>query len=373
MGNEKQFERTLLTTRARDCKPTVPIWIWEDFIPLGEIVIFSGNPDVGKGCVVSDVVSRVTNCLDFPTGTRARACEVLIMSAEDSYEEYTARLIAAEAKMGAVDYLEKVEIREGARKTELEFALDSDLDALGKWLKKHPATALVIIDPISAYFGKSKLNDKQEVRRVMKPMQDLCKEHRVSIIGVEHFNKTIGQSAIHRLSGSVALVAGPRAAFMFAKVPNDEGMYEMHYIKANRAKKKTGLRYSIVGVQVVFDGKPLSETVPRIIWEGEAKGTADDLLNAEQGAGEDNRTMRATVWLKTYLIEPKLSSAVESAGKDAGHSRNALREAKEALHVKARKLGSAWWWYPDTYIERVPTPELADIFPTGRKPDDSAY
>jgi hypothetical protein len=355
---------TLLTIRASGVKATSVVWMWENYLPLGELVVFSGNPDVGKGCVISDVVSHVTRMTDFPTGPCLHGGEVLMLASEESHGKLKARLLAAGADTDAVDFANKVEIRQGATRREIDIAFDTDMQLLDDWLKETPTVAMVTIDPISAYFGKLKMNDKQDVRKVFGPMQELCTKYQVTILCNEHFNKQTGMSAIHRIGGSVAITAGPRAAFMFAKVPGEDGQYAMHYIKGNDAKVKQGLRYTIEGVYITDDGVQLPETVPHVIWGGVAEGTADDLLNNEQGLREDSSAARAVEYLKRVLVRPMLADEVIN-NRPSNCGRDAIYKAKTVLKIKARSnsKGGAWMWYP---------PEITDdkdaINPFGPQP-----
>ena len=167
------------------------------------------------------------------------------------------------------------------------------------------------------------------------------KASRVAIVAVEHFNKRVDVSAIHKMGGSVAMVAAARAAFMFAKIPDDEGQHVMHFVKGNLAKRKVGLRFSIAGKDIGSLGE-----VPYIVWGEEDTGTADDLLRAEKGTSEDNRAARAAKFLKAYLTEEKPADDVLAEAKKNNVSRDALYEVKNTLGIKALKRGRQWFWKP---------------------------
>ena len=79
--------------------------------------------------------------------------------------------------------------------------------------------------------------------------------------------------------------------------------------------------------------------------------TAADLARVRRGkddeAAREGRAERAADWLVEFLkAGPRASTEVMTAGKMAGHSRNALFEAKKLLGARAEKttLEGGWRW-----------------------------
>ena len=88
--------------------------------------------------------------------------------AEDDPEDTTKpRLMAAGADLTRVHLLRCVRITQGANKAERMLALDTDLKLLEAELVANPAIKLVVIDPITTYFGKANVNRDQELRTVL--------------------------------------------------------------------------------------------------------------------------------------------------------------------------------------------------------------
>jgi putative DNA primase/helicase len=92
------------------------------------------------------------------------------------------------------------------------FSLISDLEALQQKIKSMGDVKLVIIDPISAYFGGVGKVDSfrtTDVRAVLTPLVTLAAELKVAMIGVMHFNKKLDiTNALLRISDSLAFGAG---------------------------------------------------------------------------------------------------------------------------------------------------------------------
>lgn len=367
-----------LVIRCLDDVEEKPVeWLWPNRIPLSAVSAFTGNPDTGKTMAYCDLVARVTTNRDFPDAKMPDgvAGQVIMLCAEDDYSRVIKpRLIAAGADTSAIFLIEKVEIRQGARRDERMFALDTDLTKLEEELEEKDSSlgsipqtyALIVIDPVSSYFGKGNMNSKQDVRAVFNRLTSMCEHHRVTVLVVEHFNKRVDVNAIHKMGGSVALTAATRAAFMFANVQDEDGQYVMHFIKGNFAKRKTGLRFTFGDKEVESLGvdpetrKPYR--VPYIIWGVEDQGTADDVLRSERGASEDNRAARAAKFLAEYLTEERPSKDVESEAEKRNISHNALWQAKKDLEIKAVRHDGQWYWKPQPTASQPPASS-----PTGQE------
>lgn len=338
-----QFSEELVFTSMDSIEEKSIDWLWKNRIPLSAVTIFTGNPDTGKTTALCDIAARVSSFRSFPdVKDHTFGGYVVWLSAEDDAAKVLKpRLMAAGASLEKIRVLERVEIRQGARRDERMFALDEDLKKLDAAIKAK-GDSLVIIDPISSYFGKGNMYKAQDVRNVTNRLAALCENRRVAVIAVEHFNKRTDVAAIHKTGTSGALIAAARAAFMFAKVPNEDGQYVMHFVKGNFAKRKVGLRFAIDDKKV---GK-LAEPQPFIQWGGEDTGTADDLLAAEKGLSENGRAKRAAKFLLEYLTEEKPADDLLAEAKKRNISRDALYEVKRELGIDAVKRAGAWYWKP---------------------------
>ena len=102
---------------------------------------------------------------------------MLILSAEDGAADTIApRLYAAEADLGSVYIIKSV--MEGAdRRT---FNLQHDLALLEAECKRIGDVALIIIDPVSSYLGKTDSHKNAEVRGVLEPIGEFAERMDVS-------------------------------------------------------------------------------------------------------------------------------------------------------------------------------------------------
>ena len=82
--------------------------------------------------------------------------------------------------------------------------------------------ALVIIDPVSAYLGRTDSHNNSEVRAVLSPLSRLAEKHNAAVVCVTHLNKGTGSNAVYRTTGSLAFGAAARMVLVIGKDPNNE-------------------------------------------------------------------------------------------------------------------------------------------------------
>jgi hypothetical protein len=352
----EQFSEEIVFKSMADVEEKPVKWMWQNKIPLSAVTVFTGNPDTGKTMAYCDLAARVSSYTPFPDVERDDQGHprhifggyVLLLAAEDDYARVIKpRLMAAGATLGNIAYIEKVAIRQGARRDERMFALDEDLKKLEVSIgdgKNRRSVSLIIIDPISSYFGKGSMYKAQDIRNVFNRLTAMCEQHSVSVVAVEHFSKRTDVAAIHKLGGSVAITAAARAAFMFAKVPDEDGQYVMHFIKGNLSKRKVGLRYTIDDKKIAT----LPDPIPFIKWGAADAGTADDLLTAEKGLGEGRKRDKCVEWLKGILAEgEKPSRQVYEEGEAAGFSGDTIKRAlREGGFPKPKQKRDGWYMQP---------------------------
>jgi len=228
-------DRSLETTCLADVVPKVLEWFWKDRIPKNKQTIFSGNPDVGKTLVLLHIIACYTAGREWPDGTKNdnEPGDVLLLAAEDNLEDtLTPRLIAAEADLSRIHFVKLISLSTDRKQKRL-FALDSDIERIENKLKENPQIGLIVIDPVSSYLGKADMNKEQSLRAVLTPVGELAEEKSVTIIGNSHFNKRVDVSALHKVSGAVAMTGVARAVWLFARDDKDKGLFHMLLGKGN--------------------------------------------------------------------------------------------------------------------------------------------
>ena len=148
---------------------------------------------------------------------------MIILSAEDGEADtIVPRLYAAEADLGRVHIISAVRTDENGRRG---FNLQADLELLEQKILEIGDVALISIDPISSYLGKTDSHKNAEVRGVLEPISEMAERMRVAVLSVTHFSKTGAANttkAFHRFIGSIAFVGAPRIAFAVIEDAEDK-------------------------------------------------------------------------------------------------------------------------------------------------------
>jgi hypothetical protein len=337
----------LLSRLAADITPEKIEWYWIGRLARGKHTCLGGEPGTGKSQVTIDITATVTRGGKWPCdeGTAPRG-SVIILSAEDSAADtIVPRLMAAGADLERVHIISAVCQIDG--KGRRSFNLQTDIELLEAKIAEVGDVALVIIDPVSSYLGKTDSHKNSEVRGVLEPLGEMGERKRVGVLSVTHFNKGANFTrALHKFIGSVAFVGAPRIAFAVIEDAENEGRVLVLHAKNNLAAPPKGLAYRIAQT-IIGDGIPASH----VLWDLEPVSiTATEALAAEAGAA-GNRTAgdEAREFLRDILADgPVPQKEIEDAAEGNGLAWATVRRAKDRLHVKAQRqsegaTGSGRW------------------------------
>ena len=244
---------------------------------------------------------------------------------------------------------------------ERAFNLAEDLEVLERAIDATDGCRFVIVDPISAYLGKTDSHKNAEVRAVLAPLGELAARCGVAVVAVTHLRKGEGV-AIYRAMASLAFVAAARAVFAAAFDPQDESRARRFLVpvKNNLGNDGDALAYRLLGA----DGE-----IPHIAWEKETvKVDVDELLSGQvkrPGPAPQGRD-EAAEWLGVELANgPRSSQELFREARKEGISKRTLQRAKRVLGVVARKTrfdGEWTWELPEGRHEaHQPLPETENL------------
>ena len=172
--------------------------------------------------------------------------------------------------------------------------LQHDLDLLEKKVAEIGDVALVIVDPVSSYLGKTDSHKNSEVRGVLEPLSEMAERTRVAILSVTHFSKAGANNttkALHRFIGSIAFTGAPRAAFAVIEDGEDASRRLFLHAKNNLAQAPQGLAFRLE--QCLVGNGILAS---RIFWDADPVAiTANEALAAERPVTKPERPRR-TLW-----------------------------------------------------------------------------
>lgn len=316
--------------------PTEVQWLWPGRIPAGRLTVLAGDPGCGKSHLSIDIAARISRAKDWPDGTEA--CErgsVLLLGAEDDLSDTVRpRIDAANGdpeRIGAIDMVRHDDGRQHM------FCLDQDIAHLETLVREIGDVRMIIVDPISAYMGRSDSHNNAEVRGVLLPLQHLASRHNLAVLAITHLSKS-DRSAMYRAMGSLAFVAVARCAWFCIKDPDDDEKRLFMPLKNNIAPDRSGLQYSI---------RPATynEKIACVSWGDVVDRNLDELMSANGAGGLSVKN--ASKWLREKLADGAQSvSQLKTDAEEEDFSWATIKRAKKSLAIKSSKSGldSGWLW-----------------------------
>ncbi|MBE3602485.1 AAA family ATPase [bacterium] len=330
----------LIGQRADSIRPRKVEWLWQGYLPLSKLSVFSGDPGEGKSTLTLDLAARVTTGGRFVDGTQAPQGGVVLLTGEDDADDtIVPRLKAAEADLSRIQIITCAQ-PDGEAGPRL-LTLPADIPEIADAVRKLQAR-LVVIDPLSSFLaGEVDANSDHDVRRVLAALADMATNTGAAVLLVRHLNKGSGQKAMYRAGGSIGVVAAARAAYLVGRVPDEpSGLRAIVPIKNNLAPlpKPRG-----------FWLKPgeAGESA-RVEWSFEELNIGAEELLGDGGGARDTKLDDACRFLSEALKDgPRPSREIRDRAGERGISKMTLRRAREALGIEAFKRGrgdAGGWW-----------------------------
>ena len=329
----------LVSRCAAEISPEKIQWLWPSRLARGKHTCIAGEPGTGKSQLSIAMIAIVTTGGEWPCAEGwAPIGSAIILSAEDgAADTIVPRLLAAGADLERVHVVSAVRHTDGSRRS---LSLQHDLDLLEKKIAEVGDVALVVVDPVSSYLGKTDSHKNSEVRGVLEPLSEMAERTRVAILSVTHFSKAGSNNttrALHRFIGSIAFTGAPRAAFAVIEDAEDTSRRLFLHAKNNLAQAPQGLAFRLEQCLVGND-----ILASRIFWDADPVAiTANEALAAE-AAGSETRTGKADAmeFLQAALPGGQIPAAdVKRMAREHGLTDKAIRSAREALGVKVTRNG----------------------------------
>jgi putative DNA primase/helicase len=344
----------LVTRCVADINAQPVRWVWPGRIALGKVTMLAGHPGTGKSQLALAIGATVTAGVRWPVDdTKAEPGSVIILSAEDDpADTIRPRLEAAGADLSRCHVIEAAQdVGDGGKPRRRAFSLIDDLARLDAELRRIGDVVLVIIDPITAYLGKTDSHRNAEVRAVLAPLAELAAQHGIAMLAISHLRKSLAGDAVLQITGSLAFTAAARAVYIVARDPDDPARRVFLPAKNNFGDDQTGYAYRIEPVSLA-NGIGTS----RIVWEPELVTlTADEALVARDRKN-DGSTKRdsAAQWLAEVLSEgPVPVATLQTGTAAAGFSWGTMRRAADSLGIVTEKTGydGGWAWRRPEVVE----------------------
>ena len=323
-------EKTVKLISGRDVKTESPVWLWRDWLALGQLTILAGPSQAGKTSIAIEIAARLSAGLPMPDGKASPKCFIVIWSGEDSFGILKARYLAAGGDVDRLFFVAATD-KTGA---ETYFDPATDIDKLDVAMSNLDEPILLIVDSIvSAVRGD--MNMANVVRRALQPIKDLVDKHQAAFIGITHLAKNSqGNRPVERVIGSQAFGALPRSVWIAIE---DSSGSERNTDRRVLVRSKTsygayggGYEYRILNF-VLHDGVETS----RLQFGSHIEGAPEDIIALAEGVGQNAYKQKLACELLKELLKggPKPCKELYEAAEQESLSKATLRRAKDSLGV----------------------------------------
>jgi RecA/RadA recombinase len=333
----------LLTTCLGDVEPMPVRWLWRNRIP-SKLTVIAGPPGMGKSQITLRIAATVSTGGSWPDGTPCEQGSVLMVCGEDDpADTILPRLMAAGGDPERVHMIDAIKGEHGSR----PWCLEGGTEAIEMALGSRHDVRLIVIDPITAYYGRANSHSSAEVRALLAPLMRLADHHQIAVVVVTHLNKGMGLDSVNRITGSNALPAASRITYVVGEHPHEEDAYCIAVAKSNLSPVKTG-----IGYRVVSDRVNGGIETSKVEWmPGHVDVSGDELLSQPRESDEDLDVNSAKGQAAAFLLEQLRDGAVATKtlierADEAGIAEKTLRRAKDRIHVRATRPGGRgpWVW-----------------------------
>jgi AAA domain len=305
--DEHQGRRVI---RLDSVQPEPVKWLWPDRIPRRKVSIWFGDPGAAKSKASCAVAAAVSTGAALPDAQSTTPASVLFFTNEDgAADTIVPRLDQGKAERSRI-YLDHEPL-----------TLDeSGLSYLRRTIERHQP-ALVFIDSLEGYTGaRVDMHRGNHVRPMFSELGQIAEQCDCAIVVIHHANKSEIRKAIHRVTGSVGIVAAVRMVQLFGVDPLDENAGAMITVKAN---------ISPVGKSTGYRIEPFE-------WTGASQLTADDLLGPQRA---DPMLQEAIALLERALANgPRPVDEVSAEARAYGISQMTLRRARQQLGIQPTRV-----------------------------------
>lgn len=279
MPIQKKIEYTFV--RLSDVKFEKQEFLWNPYIPIGEITVMYAAGGTGKSFATIGIAADITTGHSLPVygmeQTAINPERVLFISAEDNESTILNRMTETGGNPKNCFVLKTPKTKKDLDTDSFLLPQNKDdierIQAFSRLLEQI-RPKLVIIDPWSVYIGDDKnMNKANDVRAITNILTVLAKEYNCAILIVAHVNKMPQmENANNAVSGSTALIDSARSALCIRSFGADSDRRVIIQTKSNYQKKAKSVCYKIIN-----QGE---NRTARFEWDSFSDLTEDDLTNA---------------------------------------------------------------------------------------------
>lgn len=294
-------------------------WLWYPFIPYGKVTIIQGDPGEGKTTLVLQIIARLTKGESIIDEKEKTPINVIYQTAEDGLADtIKPRLLSADADCSKVIVIDDRDTPLTMRDVRLEQAI------------VETSAKLVVLDPIQGFLGADvDMHRANEIRPIMKHISELAEKYKCAVILIGHMNKcSVGKSAYRGL-GSIDFQAAARSVLIVGRIKDEPEIRVVCQTKSSLAPEAKAVAFRL-NEETGFE------------WIGELDITADDLLS---GTVKGTKKQAAMDFLENLLADGQISQKeIIELARQKGISDKTLRNAKDELKIKSKRVNNQWHW-----------------------------
>lgn len=363
-------EREVIVTNLAGIEPKRLRFLWWPYLPLGKVVIVAGAPGHGKSQLTALMAAMATRADFYPSDVPERS-RVVVMSAEDDLEDtIVPRLLAVKADLTRVDTINVRTTFPDGLTADGMIRVPGDVPTVYGYVKAHPDTRLVILDPVVSFFGREHSSTvNQDVRDALDPLVAIAKQYALTVVVVLHLNKSDSREFSARVAESHGFQALARCVLALGPDPDDtdgeRGSRKVLAItKANLAGAGNHALRCEVRSAVAYDSR--NEPIPtsELVLTGKCEISADDLL---MSSSERTTRIEAGEWLAEFVGDRwvKVGDVRKAAISDGWSWRTIERIRQAGGYKRAKQPGvehGPWWIASQDHQGGVPgTGGLGDV------------
>jgi hypothetical protein len=354
--NPKGGYSAIVGIRMEDVEAGPVVWLWPGRLPLGKALVISGAPGTNKSMLSLALVTCVTNGWNWPDGeaNTMGPQDVLIAATEDDLETtIKPRLMAMGAGMTRITAIKNVvNLDENGKKKSRELNLEADTNNLFQLLRANPRIRMVVLDPLTGFYGGTDGNDNKKIRPMLQKIAKVCHLTGAAFVLLIHENKRSEANATDRMLGAGAVSQVVRAGIRISKDPkNKPDGRIMANIKTSQSRDNGGMKFSVASKDVESESGLLKD-IGYIEWGEKHTMSADDVLDEErafkkEGGAEDTKLGQAVrIFEEALKHGPKLHRDVHPLLDAANISDETKRRARWKAGVRSSKSAPWYWWLP---------------------------
>lgn len=306
-------------------------WLWHRRIPCGLPSLLVGEEGVGKGTVMSWVISRATRGeLDGDDG--GKPVNVLIIGDEDGFESvWVPRIYAAGGDLSRLRTLDDGEYLDDLAQRADDLSAAVEREEIG----------LIVLDQVLDHVpggrdGSAVYNPKN-VRQAMMPLRRVAGQHGVPAVGLLHPVKGRAGSFRELIAGSHQFNAISRSSLLLGVDPEDRGRRILVRGKGNHSAAPRSFEFRL-GVRL-FELNDYGFEMPVVDDAEEGDRLVEDLLSSSTPVRDDLSDRLASEVTMQPRTLADLARAVDRGPKD-----RSVRRALETLREQGVVTKSEGGW-----------------------------